>query len=218
MGAIWTDYVVSSIIFNLRILPETLMSGILILAILLANQPLLAIAAGAGATQLLTHAIGRLIMNNAPDGAVLLTSLDVCTTGYGGAMLELLTGDPERMWHPYAPSIFMSTIGFFAGWGASLQQLYKEEINAGVMSKSLLIAMTTLTAILVILTLAFRVFSGCETLMGGLAGLTIGIIFGFLGCIALGYASNRRATNVWGIPLLRDRISDGSPVYVCPGK
>jgi hypothetical protein len=47
-------------------------------------------------------------------------------------------------------------------------------------------------------------------------GSIFGIAFGYLGAIALGYATDRRATNLWGIPLLRDRINNGSALYICP--
>jgi len=36
----------------------------------------------------------------------------------------------------------------------------------------------------------------------------IGLLFGFLGCIALSYATDRKATNIWGIPLLRRVLED----------
>lgn len=202
----WSSYVYHAAIFNLQILPETLMCGIIILSILLANQPLVAVAAGIGITQILTQTIGRLVMGRAPSAGTPRSSLDPCSTGFVGKSWARLTGsDTALMWHPLAPSIYLSTIGFFAGWGTALHQIYKDEIDAGIVQRPALVATMVVSAFIVLLAFAFRVYSGCESLLGASTGLAIGLLFGFLGCIALSYATERKGTNIWGIPLLRKR-------------
>ncbi len=218
MGGIYTDYVAGAILHNLQILPETLMCGLVILAVLLANPAVVLFAGGAASTQLLVSAMGRLVMNFQPEQAVVSTSADSCRAGFIGKTWDRLmrgSRDPELLWHPLAPSVYMATIAFFAGWGYALRQLYKDEINAGVLSGSTMSAVTILSLLRVVLALVFRVYSGCDTLMGAVSGLALGLAFGYFGAIALGYATDRRMTNIWGIPLLRDRINDGAPVYVC---
>lgn len=215
--AIYTDFITAAILYNLQILPESLISGVIILAIVLANQSLVALAAGAVGTQFLTAAVGRLIMK-VTDNAKPYSSLDRCNVGYvGKATDSLLRGsDPEFMWHPLAPSIFMSTIAYFVGFGWALQQIYKEEIDARVMNKSSLILTAIISLLLLVTAVVFRVSSGCDTLVSAVCGIVFGLAIGYLGCITLGYATDRRATNVWGIPLLRDRINNGSALYICP--
>ena len=118
--AIYTDYIAAALMYNLQILPESLMTGILILAIVLANQSLLAMAIGAAGTQLLTGAVGRIIMKMMPDAATRTSSMDMCNTGFIGKSWDrLLRGPnaPENFWHPRAPSVYMATIGFFVGYG-----------------------------------------------------------------------------------------------------
>ena len=205
--------------YNLQILPETLMTGILILSVVLANPALLAMGAGAAGTQLLTGAVGRLIMKMLPDGATRTSSMDMCNMGFVGKSWDRLFRGPdvaENLWHPRAPSVFMATIGFFAGYGLALQSLYKEEIAAKVVNRASLMTTALITGLLVITALIFRVASGCESIIGAVGGLLFGFAIGYLGCIALGYATDRRGTNLWGIPLLRDRINDGSALYICP--
>jgi len=217
--AIYTDYIAATIMYNLQILPESVMSGIIILAIVLANSSLLALAAGAGGTQLLTSAVGRIMMRVMPDGAVVTSSTDMCYTGFVGKTVDrLMRGPdaPELMWHPRAPSVFMATVGFFVGYGLALQQLYKEEINAKVMSQSTLVSTSIISLLLLVTALIFRISWGCESILGAVGGSLFGIAIGYFGCITLGYVTDRRATNVWGIPLLRDRINNGSALYICP--
>lgn len=216
--AIFRDYIAAAIIFNLQILPETVISGLIILAILLANGPVLALAGSVAGTQLLANTLGYLLMKYSPDGAQVMSSMDMCSQGYVGKSWQRLLRDtlnPEQLWHPKAPSAFQATVGFLAGYGFALQQLYKEEINAGVMSRSMMMTFGIIAGLFMLLSLLFRVGSGCETIFGAVLGLGLGLIIGYLGTIALGYFTDRRATNIWGIPLLRDRINNGSALYVC---
>ncbi len=211
------DYLAAALLYNLQILPDSLILGTTVLAILLTNPTVAALAAGALGTQALTHAVGALLMAFQPGAAVPRSSLDVCTGGYTGlSWSRLFRMGTEHLWHPLAPSPYMTTLGYFAGAGASLSQLYKDEIDAGVWPRHTLIACGVITAILLILALTFRYASGCESFIGAVAGLLFGLALGYFGAIILGYATGRRATNLWGIPLLRDRINNGSAVYVCP--
>jgi len=218
--AIYTDYIAAAIMYNLQILPDTLITGIILLAIVLANQSLVALAAGAVGTQLLTSSVGQLIMKMGGIGeAVPTNSLDMCHSGFIGKSWDrLLRGPnaPDLLWHPAAPSVFMSTIGFFFGYGLGLLQLYKEEIDAKVVPRATLITTTLISALIVIAALTFRIWSGCESILGAGAGLLFGLVIGYMGSVALGYFTDRKATNLWGIPLLRDRINAGSPLYICP--
>jgi hypothetical protein len=218
MGAM-KDYTEAAIMFNLQILPESLICGIIILAIVLGNPAIAAVAAGAAGTQLLTGSVGRIIMNFMPDSAVVTSSNDMCHTGYvGKSWARLLRGTaaPELLWHPKAPSIYLATLGFFAGYGWAVQQLYNDEINAGVLKKPMLATLASLSAIVLLTGIAFRIMSGCDTVMGAIGGVLLGIAIGYFGGIALGYATGRKATNVWGIPMLSDRVNSGGALYVCP--
>jgi hypothetical protein len=214
-----TDYVASAVLHNLQILPETIMCGLVLLTVVLANQPLLVLTATAALVQLLFGGVGRLIMKFQPDQAVVASSMSSCVSSMGfigKSWQRLLNPDAAALlWHPLAPSAYMGTIGFFIGWGYALHQLYKDEINAGVLNRSSMLTMGGIAGLLLIMTLLFRIFSGCETALGALGGTALGFILGYFLAIAIGYMSNRRLTNIWGMPLLRDRINAGKPVYVC---
>jgi hypothetical protein len=202
----WKEYVVAAFVYNLQILPETVMCGVIIFGILLASQPLVALAIALGITQILIQTMGSLIMKMAPAGGTLTTSLDSCSTGFiGKSWARVLGRDPGLLWHPYAPSNYLATIGFFAGWGYGLQLLYSEEIDKGVFPRPWMTSLSILGGVVLLLAFLFRLFSGCETFIGALAGTTVGLLFGFCGCVALGYSTERRATNIWGIPLLRKK-------------
>jgi hypothetical protein len=207
--AIWTEYVIATFIHNAQILPETLLCGIILLSILLASQPLAFVGLGVAVTQLMTQGIGRVIMGKIPDGAELRSSLDGCSTGFvGKSWARLLGKNPDLRWHPNAPSVFMATVSFFFAWGIAVQQLYKDEINVGIVKKPMLASTKILSFLVLLLAFCFRIYTGCESYMSAIAGTVIGFLFGFMGCIALGYATDRKATNIWGIPLLRSKTKD----------
>jgi hypothetical protein len=212
-----TDTLTSALLYQLQVLPDTLLMGSIVFAILLANPAVLALALGLTATQGLAHFAGAAIASAQPNQTIVRSSLDTCTGGYvGRSWGRLFRAGTEALWHPHAPSVYLATVGFFTAYGAALSQLYREEIDAGMMPRNTLIGMGSLMALLVSITLVFRIYSKCESLLGAIGGLALGALLGYFVAIVLGYATDRRATNLWGIPLLRDRINAGSAVYVCP--
>lgn len=214
--AVFTDYIIAAIMYNIQILPETLICGIIILAIILANPSIVVLATAAGGTQLLTASISRLMAKMLPEGAVVSSSMNMCQMGFIGKSWErLLRGTGDMLWHPKAPSLFMSTIAFFVGYGWALTQLYKEEIAAGVINRALPLGMNVVAAILVLIAAIFRYNTGCDSALGILAGTFIGIVSGYVVATIIGHVSGRKLTNIWGIPILRDRMATNSNVYVC---
>jgi len=202
----------------LQMLPRLLLIGLIVLSILLANQSVVLLTASLTGFLLLLNALNQVIVRMAPDAAVISSVSDMCSSGmFGKPWARLITNTPDLLWHPYAPSLYTAVIAFLTGWGFALQTLYRDEIDAGVLSRRTATATAILSSILLVLVLGVRVFMNqCDTLVGALGGAAIGVFMGYGVCLTLGYATDRRATNLWGIPLLRDRINNGSPVFVCP--
>ena len=200
--SIWSDYIAASFFYNLQNFPETLLCGILLLSILLVSPPILFIGIGALLTQLVTFGIGRGISHLSPTSSVPRFSFDGCSTGFIGQTWYRLFKN-EIIFNPAQPSIYMATIGFFAGWGFALQNLYKQEIAKGTMKKQMFVATLVLSILLLFLTFLFRIFTKCDTFLSALLGSFIGLLIGGCGCMALGYMSDRANTNIWGTPLLK---------------
>jgi hypothetical protein len=107
----------------------------------------------------------------------------------------------------------MASIAYLFGFGVALQQIYAVEIEKFKTGTPLMINAIAGT-LLVILAALFRLSTKCDTVTAALGGTVLGFAIGYFGCVLLGYATNRRATNVWGIPFLQDRINKGSAIYV----
>jgi hypothetical protein len=214
--SVWID-ILKGIDFMHITLPDSLVTGITVIAILLGNQSLFTVAASSIFMQALVTGIGYLVIRFNPDSAITRASAEPCVAGYINNYWAQVRGGRNNMDHPYAPSLYMATISFFAGWGIGLQQLYADEINQGVLNSSQTTAMLIVALVLVLVSMIFRTFViQCETLVGALIGLATGLAIGYLLCIAIGASTERTATNIWGMPLLRDRINNGSPIYTCP--
>ena len=210
------DDIQAGIIYILQTLPDSLITGITVLAVLLGNQSLFTVAASSIFMQALVTGIGYLVIRFNPDSAITRSSQEPCTAGYINNYWAQVRGGRNNTDHPYAPSLYMATVSFFAGWGAGLKQLYADEINQGVLSNAQSITFLVLAFVIVLIAMVARIRSQCESLFGALIGVGTGLAIGYLACIAIGAATGRTATNIWGMPLLRDRITNGSPIYTCP--
>jgi hypothetical protein len=205
------------VIYILRVLPDSLVTGITVLSILLGNQALFTVAASSIFMQALVTGIGYLVIQFNPDSAVVRASTEPCVAGYINNYWAQVRGGRNNTDHPYAPSLYMATVAFFAGWGAALKQLYADEINQGVLDSTQTTAFLVLAFLIVLIAMIVRTTApSCESFIGALIGAATGILVGYLLCITIGYSTNRKATNIWGAPLLRDRIDAGSPIYTCP--
>jgi hypothetical protein len=211
-----TDYIAASLFYNLNILPELLILGNIILAIVLANHSVLAMAIGAIGTNAFTGAINRLLASLIPDSAKHTTSLNSCDAGVLKNPWNNLLYGTYRIWDARSPSAYLATIAYFVGYGLALQTLYKEEIDTKVVNRGSLIGTAVVSVLILLTVFLYRVFKGCDSVMGAIGGTVLGCIAGYLICVTLGYVTDRRATNIWGIPMLRDRINNGSALYICP--
>ena len=203
MGAIY-----DSIQFNLRVLPESLVVGLVVLSIVLANYTLTVLAGGALLTQFFTAYVGSFVADGALKGPT------ACDSDYYGLTVNRLFGTAPPATGPLAPSTYMATVGYLFGFGVALQQIYAIEIEK-FKNGTPLMATAIIGFMLVLLAFLFRVFwTKCDTVVAALGGTFFGFAIGYFGCVLLGYATNRRATNVWGIPFLQDRINKGSAIYI----
>jgi hypothetical protein len=202
----------------LQMLPKLLLIGLISLSVLLANQAVVLLTACCVGFLLLLNALNQVIIRMSPETAVVSSVADMCTSGiFGKSWARLITSTPDLLWHPYAPSLYTAVIAFVAGWGFALQTLYRDEINAGVLSRSNAVATSVLSTILLLVVLAVRIFMNqCDSILAAVSGAAIGLFMGYVVCLTIGAATDRRATNLWGIPLLRDRINNGSAVFICP--
>ncbi len=113
------------------------------------------------------------------------------------------------------PSFYTTLVGFISGWIASLPSIYEDELKAAPSKKAATTAGLFALGLLLLLVMIYRISTECEGFLATVSGLLAGFALGILGVYGIAQISERRATNMLGLPLLRGKASDGKPIYVC---
>lgn len=162
----------------------------------------------------------RFLSHVYPDLAGYPNDTDRCAGRFPGVSYERLLGviKGARGNQPTMdnwPSYYSTFIGFLAGWIGALPAIYAQEIAASPQRASAVSGGIITLGILCVIVVLYRTSSNCESF----ASTTIGLLAGFLIGLALvmfaAWVSDRRATNILGMPLIREKTADGKPIYVC---
>lgn len=206
--------------YNIQFLPDTLTAASLIFATLLQSPPLAAMGSSFILLNFIQPKLAEFISKTVANSFGADSDPSICSGHFPGISYEkLLSMSSEKTFGAITrtsfPSFYTVFIGLFLAWIASIPILYKNEINASPKQK----AAGTLSIIIVILVmiavLLFRKMSSCDTTMGIIIGCVSGLFIGSVIIGFLAWISDRRITNLLSFPLIRDKITDGKPIYVC---
>lgn len=140
-----------------------------------------------------------------------------CSGRFPGITYESLIGLTGRVttgaeaW----PSYYSTFVGFLAGWVGTLPALYARELAAQPQRASTVMGGVAVLAVLCLTVMMYRIQTGCESFASTSVGLLAGFLMGLAIVLFVAWLSDRRLTNVLGMPLLRDKAEDGKPIYVC---
>ncbi len=114
------------------------------------------------------------------------------------------------------PSFYTTFFGFLIGWIGLLPEIYKWELSVSPRRAAAVKGGQILLGVLCVIIAGYRiVVSECEGYLSTFLGLLVGFVIGAALVIGIAWISDRRATNMLGLPLLRDKAEDGKPIYVC---
>lgn len=113
------------------------------------------------------------------------------------------------------PSYYSMFMGFLAGWIGSLPSMYSKELQAVPEKKAASTAGFIILCCLLLLVMVYRILSECEGFMSVSLGLLAGFVVGFCLVMVVSWATDRRATNILSLPLIRNKAVTGQPIYVC---
>lgn len=219
----FTDFVSVGFKYNLQVFPDTITSAALLFSLLFQSPPLAAL----GGSMILLNFIHPLLSDFLTKvvSDTLGPEIDpsLCSGHFPGISYDrLLRMSSERTFGSLSrngwPSYYTVFIGFLAGWISVLPFIYSKEIEASPKRKAASILGLVVLAIVLLIALIFRISSGCDSLFGSLIGIACGGFIGFLMVSFLSWISDRRITNMLGFPLIRGRVPDGKPIYVCEKK
>jgi hypothetical protein len=223
---IWNTYLVPNFQEQIRLLPDSIIFGSLFVALVTQSYSTVMFAvamleAGIAGGLLQTLFTYLDILHTAPS---IPDKPSACVSSYSTPTLETLfmickdklCGGKISSGVPSFPIYFLATaISYVVG----SMYTQKEELEAlgPAYAARFYIAIFASFLLLVLVTF-YRVANGCD----GLGTIIMTLLFGFLIGGLLMYQNmallGRDATNLTGIPLLRERTRDGKPLYVCPQK
>lgn len=217
----WKTFLKPNITEQIRILPDSLVFGSLLVALLTQSFSTIVFALTLLETGLIGKGLQSLfqyldIVHTSPAAA---SNAPMCLSSYYTPTLETLMsfGKSEIPGGvPSFPIYFLATASAYVV-GSMIQQ--KKELEALGKSYSARFYMAILTTMLLLLAVcAYRMALGCDTFGIVFLSLVIGFIIGGLLLFQNTSLFGRDSTNLLGIPLLRERTRDGKPLYVCPQK
>jgi hypothetical protein len=206
--------------YNLQVLPDVITSASLLFAILFQSPPMAVFAGAIVVVSLLHGYMARFLGSVFPNMANEVKHEDRCSGRFPGVSLLRLNylasnkkfGDIEsESW----PSFYTTFFGFLIGWIGLLPAIYERELDLSPRRAAAVKGGQVLLGVVGVLIAAYRALSNCEGYLSIFLGMLAGFVMGALLVLAVAWVSDRRATNILGMPLLRDKAEDGKPIYVC---
>ena len=215
----YNDYVVEGFKYNLQVLPDTLMSATLLFSLLFQSAPFAVLGTAMIALQFLHKGMASLAGTYLPGMEYSPPDSEKCSGRFPGVsyntVMSMVGRSASYTAHDGWPSYYATFMGFLTGWMGTLPTLYSKELTAapakGKAVKAGFVGLVVIAAIVWI----YRITSECESFFSVSMGLLAGFAVGLAGVLLAAWATDRRATNLLGLPLIRNKAADGKPIYVC---
>lgn len=205
--------------YNLQIFPDTILASSLLFSLLLQSAPLASFGVAIISLSFLHPILARFLQTTLGGTLGSSSDIDLCSGRFPGMSFDNLIN--KAMTRTFGgltgkfPSYYSMFLGFIAAYIGSLQFIYEKELSASPKRKAASTAGVIVLGIVILMGLAFRYFSGCDTFFGLFVGLISGFIVGIAAVFFIAWASDRRFTNILGFPLIKERATEGKPIYVC---
>lgn len=216
---VWDVILKPNILEEIRLLPDSLVVGSFLLALLTMSFPMSIFTGSLLEAGLIGGGLKSLfsyfdLMHTAP---LQTTDPSMCVSGYKTPTVEsLLSFSPVSIKSavPSFPMFFLATASSYV---VSSMYSQSEELTAlGPSYSSRYYIAIIATTLFMFIAGAYRISVGCEGFGVIAISLFLGLILGALLVFQNNALFGRDSTNLTGIPLLRERTRDGKPLYVCP--
>lgn len=205
--------------YNLQVFPDTITAAALFFSLLFQSAPLGALTSSI-ILMAYIHPIVATFLSSLMGGLVGPGNWQYCSGHFPGISYERLlemSSDAKfgalnvAMW----PSYYTFFLGFLSGYLGLLPLIYNKELSASPRRKAATTTGLVILALVVLMCAIYRNMSGCDDVAGTVVGILVGGMLGMVFVGFLAWISDRRVTNILSFPLIRDKIQDGKPIYVC---
>ena len=214
------DFSVTGFKYNLQVLPDTVTAASLLFALLFQSPPLATLGAGFILLNFIHPKLAEFTTRFVNETLGPEVDPQLCSGQFPGISYDrLMNMSSERTFGALNragwPSFYAVFLGYLVGWIAPLGVIYKQEIDASPRRAGATGLGLVVLGLIVLMAGIFRVQSGCETVFGLFIGMLCGLFVGGLLVLGVAWISERRMTNILGLPLIRGKAPDGKPIYVC---
>jgi hypothetical protein len=215
-----SQFAAKGVLFNLNYMPDTILGGIVLFALLLQSAPLALLGTSLFSLEFV-HAGLAAFLNKAIPG-LNEASKDVarCSGHFPGISYEratatLLDQGTLKTLSVSFPSYYMMFFGALFGYMIGMAQTYERELNGMPQKRAGVVSGVVVMGLFTLMFGIYRVGSGCDSFLSILVGLLAGFVFGYGVESLIALLSDRALTNLMNVPIIRDRATDGKPIYVC---
>jgi hypothetical protein len=217
-GRSFFSFAAEGFAYNLQVLPDVLMSATLLFSVLFQSPPMAVLGTAMILLQFLHKGLIAFSRAYIPDMTYNPSDFNKCSGRFPGVAYSTLFnytrqgifGVRQDGW----PSYYSTFIGFLIGWIGALPTLYSKELTASPEKRAANAAGLIILTVLTLMIMVYRI-TECEGFMSVSMGLLAGFGIGLMLVILAAWATDRRGTNILGLPLIRNKVATGQPIYVC---
>jgi hypothetical protein len=215
-----SQFVAKGVLFNLNYLPDTILGGIVLFALLLQSAPLALLGISLFSLEFVHGAVSLMLANAIPDLRSPTEDVGRCSGHFPGVSFErvaatLISQGTLKNISVGFPSYYMMFFGALFGYVLAMAQTYQRELQGLPQKRAAIYAGVVVMGLLTVLFMVSRVFTNCDTPISVVVGALAGLLYGFMMEGLIAYLSDRSLTNLINTPLIRNRAEDGKPIYVC---
>jgi hypothetical protein len=204
--------------YNLQVFPDTLTGAVFLFAILFQSPPFAALFGSILILNVINPSLARVLGDVMGNTGQAKSDGSRCSGHFPGVSFERLISAAEDgkfgELENGVPSYYASFLGFLGAYVGMLPVIYWKEISYSPVRKASTTVGLVVLGLVLLLGVLHRVFN-CESLVSVLIGMLGGGVVGVALVAFFALLSDRRLTNILSFPLIRDKTTDGKPIYVC---
>jgi hypothetical protein len=204
--------------YNLQVFPDTLTAAVFLFAILFQSPPFLTFFGSILLLNGIQPKLANVLSNIMGNTLQAKTDGSRCSGHFPGVSFERLLSTAEKGTfgglEDGVPSSYATFLGFLGAYIGLLPVIYSKEVSYSPTRKASTTVGVVVLALVLVLGALHRIFN-CESVLSVFAGMLGGAVVGGLLVAFFAFISERRLTNILSFPLIRERTTDGKPIYVC---
>ena len=196
---------------NLEIVPDIFLVTVGIFAMLLQSPSFTALTGSLLSVNLIQPLIAQYLREIVPNTWGVQTKATGMFPGTSVERISLENTSPIAS----LPSYYTMFIGTLLGWFGPMYYYYQPELQISPQRTLGAIISGSFLILFSLILLIYRYLASQDTFYGILLGVGFGGLFGLSIMTAIYFATQRRGTNLYGLPLLSTSYGGTKPIYVC---